>query len=221
MDRFGIRILEGYGSTECAPVIAVNTPMAAQPGTVGQFLPCMRPHLDPVPGIEKGGALSVTGPNTMLGYLYFDNPGVLTPHLDQHGGYATGDIVSIDDDGFVSIQGRIKRFAKIAGEMVSLEVVEQLAGATDATARHAATAIPHEGKGEALILFTTSKTMTRELLTLKAKQLGLPELAVPRVIRVVQDLPLLGTGKTDYVTLKSMALAPDQTTTTEGASHAA
>jgi acyl-[acyl-carrier-protein]-phospholipid O-acyltransferase/long-chain-fatty-acid--[acyl-carrier-protein] ligase len=217
MDRFGIRILEGYGSTECAPVIAVNTPMAAQPGTVGQFLPCMRAHLDPVPGIEKGGALSVTGPNTMLGYFYVDNPGVLTPHLDEHGGYATGDIVAIDDDGFVSIQGRIKRFAKIAGEMVSLEVVEQLANATDPNARHAATAIPHEGKGEALILFTTANNLTRDMLTVKAKQLGLPELAVPRTIRTIADLPILGTGKTDYVTLKTMALEP----TTEGASHAA
>ncbi len=214
MDRFGIRILEGYGSTECAPVIAVNTPMAAQPGTVGQFLPCMRAYLDPVPGIEKGGALSVTGPNTMLGYLYFDNPGVLTPHLDEHGGYATGDIVSVDDDGFVSIQGRIKRFAKIAGEMVSLEVVEQLAGATDPASRHSATAIPHESKGEALILFSTSKIMSRDLLTQKAKQLGLPELAVPRVIHLIQDLPILGTGKTDYVTLKTMALE-------KGAAHAA
>jgi acyl-[acyl-carrier-protein]-phospholipid O-acyltransferase/long-chain-fatty-acid--[acyl-carrier-protein] ligase len=216
MDRFGIRILEGYGSTECAPVIAVNTPMAAQPGTVGQFLPCMRAHLDPVPGIEKGGALSVTGPNTMLGYLYFDNPGVLTPHLDEHGGYATGDIVSVDDDGFVSIQGRIKRFAKIAGEMVSLEVVEQLAAATDPTSRHSATAIPHESKGEALILFSTSKEISRDLLTQKAKQLGLPELAVPRVIHQIQDLPILGTGKTDYVTLKIMALEK-----TMGATHAA
>jgi acyl-[acyl-carrier-protein]-phospholipid O-acyltransferase/long-chain-fatty-acid--[acyl-carrier-protein] ligase len=214
MDRFGIRILEGYGSTECAPVIAVNTPMAAQPGTVGQFLPCMRAYLDPVPGIENGGALSVTGPNTMLGYLYFDNPGVLTPHLDEHGGYATGDIVNIDDDGFVSIQGRIKRFAKIAGEMVSLEVVEQLANATDPASRHSATAIPHESKGEALILFSTSKAMSRDLLTQKAKQLGLPELAVPRVIHLIQDLPILGTGKTDYVTLKAMALE-------KGATHAA
>jgi acyl-[acyl-carrier-protein]-phospholipid O-acyltransferase/long-chain-fatty-acid--[acyl-carrier-protein] ligase len=191
--------------------------MAAQPGTVGQFLPCVRAHLDAVPGIDNGGALSVTGPNTMLGYFYVDNPGMLTPQIDEHGGYATGDIVSIDEDGFVSIQGRIKRFAKIAGEMVSLEVVEQLANATDPTARHAATAIPHEAKGEALILFTTAKNLTRELLTQKAKQLGLPELAVPRMIRTIADLPILGTGKTDYVTLKSMALEP----ITEGVSHAA
>ncbi len=216
-DRFGIRILEGYGSTECAPVIAVNTPMAAKSGSVGQFLPCIAAHLDPVPGIEQGGALSVRGPNTMLGYFYVDNPGVLTPNIDQHGGYATGDIVSIDADGFVSIQGRIKRFAKIAGEMVSLESVEQLASAAMPEARHAAVAVPHEGKGEALVLFSTSKEMSRDALSAKAKQLGLPELAVPRTIRQLQELPLLGTGKTDYQTLKLMATGKQ----TEGELHAA
>jgi acyl-[acyl-carrier-protein]-phospholipid O-acyltransferase/long-chain-fatty-acid--[acyl-carrier-protein] ligase len=207
-DRFGIRILEGYGSTECAPVIAVNTPMAALQGSVGQFLPCIEANLDPVPGIDNGAALSVKGPNTMLGYYYFDNPGVLTPHVDGHGGYATGDVVSIDADGFVFIRGRIKRFAKIAGEMVSLESVEQLAVAAVPEARHAAVAIPHEGKGEALVLFTTSRKLNRDLLSAKAKQIGLPELAVPRTIRQVQDLPILGTGKTDYVTLKTMATEP-------------
>jgi acyl-[acyl-carrier-protein]-phospholipid O-acyltransferase/long-chain-fatty-acid--[acyl-carrier-protein] ligase len=211
MERFGIRILEGYGATECAPVIAVNTPMAALSGSVGQFLPCVRARLDPVPGIDKGGALSVTGPNNMLGYYYFDKPGVLTPSHDAHGGYATGDIVAIDDDGYVFIQGRIKRFAKIAGEMVSLEVVEQLAAAAEPAARHAAVAIAHEGKGEALVLFSTSKTIGRELLSTTAKRIGLPELAVPRTIRFVDELPALGTGKTDYLTLKSMAAATDVT----------
>ncbi|MDQ9171857.1 bifunctional acyl-ACP--phospholipid O-acyltransferase/long-chain-fatty-acid--ACP ligase [Oxalobacteraceae bacterium R-40] len=216
-DRFGIRILEGYGSTECAPVIAVNTPMAAKPGSAGQFLPCIEAHLEPVPGIEQGGALSVRGPNTMLGYFYVDNPGVLTPHTDEYGAYATGDIVSVDADGFVAIQGRIKRFAKIAGEMVSLESVEQLAAATMPDARHAAIAVPHEGKGEALVLFTTSRVVTREALNAKAKQIGLPELAVPRTVRLVQELPVLGTGKTDYQTLKLMLTEKN----TEGELHAA
>jgi len=216
MDRFGIRILEGYGATECAPVIAVNTPMAAKPGTVGQFLPCIEARLEAVPGIEEGGTLSVSGPNVMLGYLYADHPGVLTPGRDAHGGYATGDVVSLDEDGFVTIRGRLKRFAKIAGEMVSLETVEQLAAAADPAARHAAIAVPHAGKGEALLLFTTSQALTRELLGATAKRLGLPELAVPRSVRALATLPVLGTGKTDYQALKNLAQASDK----QGEDHA-
>jgi acyl-[acyl-carrier-protein]-phospholipid O-acyltransferase/long-chain-fatty-acid--[acyl-carrier-protein] ligase len=217
IERFGIRILEGYGSTECAPVIAVNTPMAAWPGSVGQFLPCITPYIEPVPGIEQGGALSVSGPNVMLGYLYVDKPGVLVPQHDAHGGYATGDIVSLNEDNYVFIQGRIKRFAKIAGEMVSLEAVEQLAAAAVPAGQHAAIAMPDEGKGEALLLFTTSNELNRDLLSATAKQIGLPELAVPRTIQLMKALPVLGTGKTDYQALKRLTEAG----LPEGERHAA
>jgi acyl-[acyl-carrier-protein]-phospholipid O-acyltransferase/long-chain-fatty-acid--[acyl-carrier-protein] ligase len=208
-EKFGIRLLEGYGATETAPVIAVNTPMAYRSGSVGQFLPGIEYRLQTVPGIECGGLLSVRGPNVMSGYLKADKPGVLqTPVSDGGAGwYETGDIVEIDEDGFVHIVGRVKRFAKVAGEMVSLEAVEKLAQTAAPGAQHAASSQPDAGKGEALVLFTTDARLDRLALQAAARSLGMPELAVPRKIVRVTDLPLLGTGKADYVTLKRMAQA--------------
>jgi acyl-[acyl-carrier-protein]-phospholipid O-acyltransferase/long-chain-fatty-acid--[acyl-carrier-protein] ligase len=208
-EKFGIRILEGYGATETAPVIAVNTPMAYRTGSVGQFLPGLQYRLQAVPGIDHGGLLHVRGPNVMSGYLKADNPGVLqTPASDLGAGwYETGDIVDVDEDGFVHIVGRVKRFAKVAGEMVSLEAVEKLAQTAAPDALHAASSQPDPGKGEALVLFTTSAALDRAALQEAAHRLGLPELAVPRKIVRISELPLLGTGKTDYVTLQRMAQA--------------
>jgi len=144
VEKFGIRILEGYGATETAPVLALNTPMAYRSRTVGQLLPCIEHHLSQVPGIDKGGVLHVRGPNLMSGYYLFDAPGQLKPPSSEAGKdwYETGDVVSIDDDGFVSVIGRVKRFAKVAGEMVSLEVVEQIATQASPGAKHGATTQP-------------------------------------------------------------------------------
>lgn len=206
-EKFGLRILEGYGATETAPVIAVNTPMAYRTGTVGTALPGLEAKLVPVPGIEGAGQLHVKGPNVMLGYLRYEHPGVIEPPSSDigEGWYNTGDIVAIDADGFISIRGRVKRFAKIAGEMVSLEVVEKIAGQASPQAQHAATTVPDAQKGEAIVLFTTDAGMARERLQAAAKELGQTELAVPRRIATVAELPLLGTGKIDYVRLKKMA----------------
>ena len=176
MDRFGIRILEGYGATETAPVIAVNTPMASKPGSVGQMLPGMSAYLEAVPGIAPGGRLHVSGPNLMSGYLRFERPGVIEPpHSDAAGPgwHDTGDVVEIDPDGFVFIKGRVKRFAKVAGEMVSLEVVEKIALGADPSALHAATSVPDPQRGEAIVLFTTAAALARDALQ-KAARISAP-----------------------------------------------
>ena len=206
IEKFGIRILEGYGVTECAPVVAVNVPMACRIGSVGQLLPGIEYEIEPVPGIERGGALHVKGPNLMNGYLLFDQPGALrAPDSRGAGWYATGDIVERDDEGFIHIRGRLKRFAKIAGEMISLEVVEKNASLAAPGFVHAASTRTDAVKGEALVLFTTAPDLTRERLGAAARAAGSPELSVPRDIRRVEAIPLLGSGKTDYVALKRLA----------------
>ncbi|WP_407155688.1 acyl-[ACP]--phospholipid O-acyltransferase [Bradyrhizobium sp. STM 3557] len=203
MERYGIRVLEGYGVTETAPVLAMNTPMANRVGTVGRLSPLMEARLDPVPGIEEGGRLSVRGPNVMLGYLRAENPGVLEPLPE--GWHDTGDIVTIDAQGFITIKGRAKRFAKIAGEMVSLSVVEAIAAALWPQATSVAVSIPDQRKGERIVLLTTQKDAERSAMQRQAKAQGAPELAVPATIMVVDKVPLLGSGKTDYVTAKALA----------------
>ncbi len=205
-EKFGLRILEGYGVTECAPVVAVNVPMACRIGSVGQLLPGIEYELETVSGIAEGGALHVKGPNVMKGYLLHDRPGeIVPPQALGEGWYATGDIVVRDADGFFHIRGRIKRFAKIAGEMVSLETVEKIAATAAPGFSHAATTLADDAKGEALVLFSTAAALSREGLLAAARQLGLPELTVPRRIRHVAAIPLLGSGKTDYPTLKQWA----------------
>lgn len=208
IERFGIRILEGYGVTECAPVVACNVPMACRIGSVGQLAPGMQGRLKPVEGLAPGvGLLEVRGPNVMLGYLRFERPGLIEPPAaaGEPGWYSTGDIVTIDADGYVFIRGRLKRFAKLAGEMVSLEVVEQIARTAAPEARHAAATRPDATRGEAIVLFTTDAALGREALLAAARSLGAPELAVPRDIRGITEIPLLGTGKTDYVRLQTLA----------------
>jgi acyl-[acyl-carrier-protein]-phospholipid O-acyltransferase / long-chain-fatty-acid--[acyl-carrier-protein] ligase len=205
IEKFGIRVLEGYGITECAPVIAVNVPMACRVGTVGQLLPGIEHSLEPIPGIEQGGVLRVRGPNLMRGYLLYDAPGEINAAALEDGWYSTGDIVFTDEDDFVHIRGRVKRFAKIAGEMVSLEVVERIASQAAPGSAHAASTRSDPAKGEAIVLFTTAKDLGREHLGLAAKKLGAPELAVPRTVVALDEIPLLGTGKTDYVRLKQLA----------------
>ncbi|MEZ5400912.1 MAG: AMP-binding protein [Bryobacteraceae bacterium] len=206
-DRFGIRVMEGYGVTECAPVISVNTPLFAKPGSVGKALPGIECRLEPVPGIDRGGMLHVTGPNLMLGYLKHDAPGKIQPPSSPVGAgwYETGDIVEIDDEGFLTIVGRVKRFAKVAGEMVSLEVVEKVAATASPDRAHAATTVSSVQRGEVILVYTEDRHLERAQLLAAARQNGLPEIAVPRQVVHIDKLPRLGNGKVNYVVLKDIA----------------
>jgi acyl-[acyl-carrier-protein]-phospholipid O-acyltransferase/long-chain-fatty-acid--[acyl-carrier-protein] ligase len=203
MDKFGLRILEGYGVTECSPVLAVNTPIHYRAGTVGRILDGIEHRLDKVEGIEEGGRLVVKGPNIMMGYLRADRPGVIDPPPD--GWYDTGDIVKVDEKKFITILGRAKRFSKIAGEMVSLAAVENKLQQAFPDQIQAVVAIPDQRKGEQLVLFTTDKSLDRKRLADGLKAQGAMELMVPRIIIPVETMPVLGTGKVDYVTLNRMA----------------
>lgn len=206
LNRFGLRIMEGYGATECAPVLSLNTPLSYRPGTVGRMLPGVERQLVPVPGIPRGGVLHVRGPNVMRGYYLYDRPGELQPPRSEvgEGWYNTGDVVDMDDDGYLTIHGRVKRFAKIAGEMISLEVVERIAIHASPGQQHAAALELVSQTGESTVLFTTDTRLDRIALQKAARELGAQDLAVARRIVHVSTLPLLGSGKTDYVKLKSL-----------------
>jgi acyl-[acyl-carrier-protein]-phospholipid O-acyltransferase/long-chain-fatty-acid--[acyl-carrier-protein] ligase len=195
-DRFGVRVLEGYGTTETAPVLALNTAMHCRPGTVGRFLPAIEHRLDPVAGIETGGRLQVRGPNVMRGYLRDTAPGVLEPLPE--GWYDTGDIVSVDAAGFVTIIGRAKRFAKIGGEMVSMAAAESLVSSLWPGDVHAVVSLPDARKGEQLVLVTSHAGAGSPALLAHARARGVPAIMVPRTILTVASVPLLGSGKVNY-----------------------
>jgi acyl-[acyl-carrier-protein]-phospholipid O-acyltransferase/long-chain-fatty-acid--[acyl-carrier-protein] ligase len=202
-ERFpGVPVLEGYGATEASPVVAVNQPYDNRPGTVGKLLPGLDARLEPVPGIPVGGRLYLRGPNIMRGYLVH-----ASDDLEELAGgwHDTGDVVTIDTEGLVRIQGRIKRFAKIGGEMVSLTAVEGLAEAVWPEGRHAVVAVADARKGERLVLITDRSDAEVGSLAAFARCNGAPELAVPKKILRVAQVPVLGTGKTDYVAIQAMA----------------
>ncbi|MGH7021349.1 MAG: AMP-binding protein, partial [Brevundimonas sp.] len=198
----GVELLEGYGATEAAPVVAVNHPDRNRPGSVGQIMPGMEYRLDKVPGIEGGGLLFLRGPNVMAGYISPNNPEGIEPLAD--GWYDTGDIVDVDDEGYITILGRVKRFAKVGGEMVSLLAVEGMAGAVWPDNHHAAVSVPDSKKGERLILVTDHEGAESAQLSMWARENGAPELAVPKKIIKIAVIPVLGTGKTDYVAIQKL-----------------
>jgi acyl-[acyl-carrier-protein]-phospholipid O-acyltransferase/long-chain-fatty-acid--[acyl-carrier-protein] ligase len=207
-ERLGVRLMEAYGTTECSPAVAGNNMVFNKFGTIGKLCPGMQCRLDKVDGIEKGGELVVKGPNVMAGYILADNPGVLVPPED--GWYHTGDVVEIDEIGFISIKDRIKRFAKIGGEMVSLRAVETMinngfGGSDDFCC--GVVAIPHEHKGEQIVVVTNERALTMDKLHDFIKQNGYPELYMPRVVLYRDKIPMSATGKIDNVTLKKEVLA--------------
>jgi acyl-[acyl-carrier-protein]-phospholipid O-acyltransferase/long-chain-fatty-acid--[acyl-carrier-protein] ligase len=203
-EKYGVRIFEGYGATETSPALSLNTPMHNKVGSVGKLLPGITARLEKVEGIEEGSRLYVSGANIMLGYYLENNPAVLVPPTNNE--YDTGDIVSIGNDGYIKICGRAKRFAKIAGEMVSLTLVEAYLKVLWPQHDHAVINIPYDKKGEQIILFTTKPNVERSEISNYTKAKGINELSIPKKIHYLDKLPVLGTGKTDYVALKEIAI---------------
>jgi acyl-[acyl-carrier-protein]-phospholipid O-acyltransferase / long-chain-fatty-acid--[acyl-carrier-protein] ligase len=203
-EKFGVRLCEGYGTTEASPVISTNAPILYRSGTVGRAMSGMEIEVRPVEGIVGGGELMVRGLNLMLGYVKSDRPGVVQPLGD--GWYNTGDVVSLDGDGFITLLGRTKRFAKIAGEMVSLGAIEAVVSSLWPEARHVAVGIPRGRKGETVVLLTEAAHADLNRLPAPFRAAGLTELSLPRKLIKVGQIPLLGSGKTDYVGARDLAL---------------
>jgi acyl-[acyl-carrier-protein]-phospholipid O-acyltransferase/long-chain-fatty-acid--[acyl-carrier-protein] ligase len=205
MQKFGVRIIEGYGATECGPCLSANTPMLPKPASAGRFLPCIEHKIEPVQGVEEGGRLFVRGPNIMKGYL---NPEANAKFQSLGGWYDTGDIVKVDEEGFLFILGRLKRFAKISGEMVSLAAVEEaLAGAFPQYGLRCQIAVisrPDEAKGEMLIAVSNEPKLQLEEIRGAIRAKGLSNLAVPREVKFLKEIPHLGTGKVDHRELEKV-----------------
>ena len=200
-----VTLLEGYGVTEASPVVAINQIEDNHPGTVGRMVAGMEARLKPVEGIPGAGELYLKGPNIMQGYIRADAPGKIVPPED--GWYNTGDVVAIDEDGYIAIRGRLKRFAKIGGEIVSLAVVENIAAALWPDNSHAAVAVPDSRKGEQVVLVTNAKEACRADLIGWAQNHGVAEISIPRRVLVIDAIPMLATGKTDYVSVQKLAEA--------------
>ncbi|MFC5385731.1 AMP-binding protein [Aquamicrobium segne] len=203
-ERFGTAIIEGYGLTEAAPVVAVNTAIHGREGTVGRLLPGMAMRIEKVDGVAEGGRLFLAGPNVMMGYMTAERPGELQPL--EEGWHDTGDIITVDNEGFITITGRAARFAKIAGEMVPLGILEVLAQDLWPQERHAVISIPDSKRGERIILVTTASKANVESLRKAGKQAGIAPLAIPATIIKVEEIPALGSGKTDYRHTRQLAL---------------
>lgn len=212
IERFGIQVLEAYGTTETAPALSINTRMYNKIGSVGRFLPAIHHRLKPVEGIPLGGQLLVKGPNVMLGYINQETGRIIPTGSDlresegdmREGWYDTGDIVNVDEQGFVTILGRVKRFAKIGGEMISLVAIEDHINARWPENKHVLLAFPDTRKGEQLVLLTTG-TITRDEIASYLKTQGFTELNFPKQIFYTDHIPLLATGKVDFQSSKKLA----------------
>jgi len=204
-EKFSFEVLEGYGVTECAPVLAANQPGDIRAGTIGKMLPGIETRLDPIEGLDGAGRLFVRGPNIMKGYISPDNPGQIIEPAD--GWHDTGDVVSVDAEGYYVIRGRLKRFAKIGGEMVSLTVVENCAAALWPNHMHAAAIVPDPKRGEQIVLLTDNPDAKRAALMNWAQSHGVAEISVPKKVFPVAEVPILGTGKLDYVAVTKLAKA--------------
>jgi acyl-[acyl-carrier-protein]-phospholipid O-acyltransferase/long-chain-fatty-acid--[acyl-carrier-protein] ligase len=198
--KFSIEILQGYGATETSPIIALNTPTYNKFGSVGKILPLMDAKIEKVEGITEGGNLLVKGPNVMKGYM-IHNEGFI-PSSEW---YNTGDIAKIDEEGYLHILSRLKRFSKIAGEMVSLNGVEDLAFQCFGDSNFYAVSVQDKRKGEKIILYTTVQNVDSKELRKFIKSKKVSSLYIPSQVHTIDSVPLLGSGKADYRKLEEMA----------------
>jgi acyl-[acyl-carrier-protein]-phospholipid O-acyltransferase/long-chain-fatty-acid--[acyl-carrier-protein] ligase len=213
-EKFGVDLIEGYGCTEMAPVVAVNVPDAAgtgsRAGTVGRPLPgisvkVVDPETGDGPLVGKEGLLLVTGPNQMRGYL---GEPELTREALRDGWYVTGDIATVDEAGFIRITDRLSRFSKIAGEMVPhMKIEERLQALLDEPHTCVVTAVPDAVKGERLVALYTDPALAAQKVWEQLANSDLPRLWIPKRedLHVVEAIPTLGTGKVDLRAVRQVA----------------
>jgi acyl-[acyl-carrier-protein]-phospholipid O-acyltransferase / long-chain-fatty-acid--[acyl-carrier-protein] ligase len=203
--QFGVRALEGYGATECSPVITINTGLNPRYGSAGRFLPGVDYKFEPVEGVAEGGRLWVRGLNIMRGYL---NAEPNAKFQAQGGWYDTGDVARVDEDGFLFILGRMKRFAKVSGEMVSLTAAEEaLAGAFPQYGLRFQIAVltrPDAERGETLVAVSNEPKLQLDEIRAAIKAKGLSNLYAPREVKCVREIPKLGTGKVNHRELQKV-----------------
>ena len=210
-EKFGVEIMEGYGATETSPVLSVNTDANKAKNSVGRLLPGLEYKLKKVEGITEGGSLCVKGDNVMLGYMRASNKGVLEKPRAEidgqilEGWYDTGDIVEVDQYGFIYIKGRAKRFAKLGGEMVSLVAIEMALSELWPDVPLGIVAVPDSKKGEQLVLIIEKQDVTTNEIATYFATKGVSALWTPKKILCVKQAPLLGSGKFDYNKAKAMA----------------
>jgi long-chain-fatty-acid--[acyl-carrier-protein] ligase len=206
-------LLEGYGVTECSPVVATNLPDANRPGSVGQPLPGVEVRVVDLETGEvlppgKMGMLQVSGPGVFPGYLGAE----ASPFVEREGKrwYVTGDLAEVDPDGFIHFRGRLKRFLKAGGEMISLPALEEpfsrLYPPTEDGPRVAVEGAETEG-GRKIVLFTTEPITLKDANALLQKE-GFQGVMRLDEVRRLDKLPVLGTGKTDYRRLRAMLGEP-------------
>ena len=192
----GVQILEGYGVTEASPAISVNTYDNYKIGSVGKFIPGIEYKLEKLDGYDNGGLLYIKGKNIISNYL---------GRTETFDWYNTGDIVNVDEDGYLFIIGRLKRFAKIAGEMISLSQVEEFPKKIWPENNSAICSVRNPKKGESLVLLTDNKSANLKLVIDSMRSAGLSNLYIPKELKIIDEFPILGSGKLDLKKLQEIA----------------
>ena len=201
-NNFNIKILEGYGVTEASPAVSVNTYDNFRLGSVGKILPGIEYRIEKIEGHSRGGLLHLKGKNIMLGYQMERSNFNIKEIGDW---YNTGDVAYVDKDSYLFIIGRLKRFAKIAGEMISLAQVEEFPKKLWPEKNNIVCSIKDVNKGEVLMLITDNKDADLGSLMNFMKKAGLSNLYFPKKIKIIDEFPILGSGKIDFKKIQEIA----------------